>query len=184
MKKRKNGFSLIEVLVVISILAVFLMLSIPPLHSWLAQLEQELALERIKHAIEFAKNEAFRTHKTISLCPSADQKHCYTKDDWSLGFIIFENPERDTQPKPNSILKTVQGASLGKIFFDALGNELHIRPNGTTTNIGKFYFCAKNGSRDLHMRLLVLNWAARTYFSQEENSMRCNKHLPTNYKAI
>jgi type IV fimbrial biogenesis protein FimT len=181
LQNKQPGFSLIEMLIVMSILATLAVLSLMQLRTWLTQLEQDLALDRIKHAIEFAKNEAFRSGKTISLCPSADHKFCYIKDDWSTGFIIFENPDRDTQPKPNSILKIVQGAQYGKIFFDALGNELHIRPNGTTTNIGKFYYCAKNLAHSVDapftqsIRMLVINWVVRGYFIQEENSIRCRR---------
>ncbi len=164
--KPQQGYTFIEILLVISIMSVILLTSIPNLNTLLTRTEQEIALDRIKNAIELAKSEAFRKNKTISLCPTSNQNTCTYGDTWEVGFMMFENPERDTQPAAGAILQLFPGAKYGKIIYDAMGNQLNIHPDGTTTNIGNFVYCAKNKG-SIKPKGLVLNWVARLYPAEE-----------------
>lgn len=166
----QQGNTLLELLLVVTILCLSFFAAIPNLNKYLTSTEQEIALDRIKNAIEFAKNEAFRKNKTISLCPSHTQNSCTYGDGWDVGFILFENDNKNSQPTPESLLKVFEGTRYGKIVFDAMGNQLNIQANGTTTNIGNFVYCAKIKNL-IKPKGLVLNWVARIY-STEENPIK------------
>lgn len=163
---REQGNTLLETLLVISILSLLLLCSIPSLNQFLTRTEQEISLDRIKNAIEFAKNEAFRRNKTISLCPSHNKSSCTYGDNWAAGFILFENPNRNTQPANGTISQVFSGAQYGKIIYTAIGNQLNIHADGSTTNIGSFIYCPKDRNA-IKPKALVLNWVARVYKAEE-----------------
>lgn len=140
--------------------------AISPFSSFMAQQDQVIVLDRLKNAIEFARQQAFQRHTTITLCASTTQNSCSAQTEWSSGFIVFENPDREWQPVDKNILGYFPGTRHGKLYFTASGNQLHIQSNGQTTNIGSFIHCPKSAS--VKPKGWVVNWAARSY-STEEN---------------
>lgn len=164
-----SGYSLIEVCITLGILFSLLVFT-PCFKAILIHQEQTFILDKINYAITYARNEAFLRRKTISLCPSINRTSCSPTADWSTGFIIFENSDEARQPQAHSILETFEGAQHGYIYFSATGNQLHIHPNGTTTNIGTFLYSPKQSGL-LKPKGLVVNWAARTYILNESTEL-------------
>ena len=85
-----KGFSILELYTAISIISILVFMAIPEYGLWLMRAERDMTLERIQSAIEFAKQEANLREKTISICPSRNQKTCH-KGSWTQGFMVFEN---------------------------------------------------------------------------------------------
>jgi type IV fimbrial biogenesis protein FimT len=166
---KKLGYSLIEVCITLGIL-FSLLVFVPCFKAILIHQEQTLILDKINYAITYARSEAFLRRKTISLCPSINRTSCSLTADWSTGFIIFENPGSTKQPNVHSILEVFEGAQHGYVYFSATGNQLHIHPNGTTTNIGTFLYSPKQSSH-LKPKGLVVNWATRTYMLNESTEL-------------
>jgi type IV fimbrial biogenesis protein FimT len=160
-----QGHSLVELSIVLCII-MLLLITIPCFDALLIHQEQMLVLDRIQQAIAYAKNEAFSRRKIISLCPSLNKISCSLAPDWSTGFIVFENQEGKKQTETHFILEAFEGARHGHLYFSASGNQLHIHPNGTTTNIGTFIYSPKKRSF-IKPSGLVVNWAARTYILNE-----------------
>jgi Tfp pilus assembly protein FimT len=163
---KQQGNTLLETLLVVSIMSLLMLGAIPSIKKILIQTDQAIALDRIKNAIEFAKNEAFRRNKTITLCPSINQNSCGYGESWELGYLLFENPARNTQPTVGSIIQVFSGARYGKIIYNATGNQLYIHADGTTNNIGNFIYCPKD-KNIIKPKGLVLNWVARIYPAEE-----------------
>lgn len=167
------GFTLFETLIAVSLIMLLMMFGLPSLNQFLTVTDQQIALDRIKNAIEFAKFEANRQNKIISLCPSKNQKSCHCSEDWNVGFIVFENPMGEAQPQEGSLIQISPGAQYGRIVYTATGNQLNIYPDGKTTNIGSFIYCAKNknaghsNSNINNPKKLVINWVARVYETVE-----------------
>jgi len=159
---KDNGNSLLEISMALSMMALLMFAGFPTFKNILIQQERIVVLYRLKNAIEFSKNEAFMRGKIISLCASQDQVSCSMSEDWASGFIAFENPERKKQVGTHCpLLEIFPGAHYGRIYFSATGNQLHIHPNGTTTNIGTFIYTPKSDT--IKPAGLVVNWAVRTY---------------------
>lgn len=155
------GFSTIELLITFTILLIISLAAVPQFKLFLAQQDQLLLLDRLKNSIEFARQEAFHRRKTITLCGSTTQISCSAQAEWSSGFIIFENPNKEWQPEEKNILGYFPGTRYGKLYFTATGNQLHIQANGQTTNIGSFIHCSNQAS--IKPNGWVINWAARSY---------------------
>lgn len=84
------GFTLLELLVVMSIAAILAVVAIPSLSNMQnIGMTKGLARDMVS-AINFARGEALTRSKYVAMCPSADGATCDTTGaDWSNGWIIF-----------------------------------------------------------------------------------------------
>jgi len=165
---RNRGFSLLEVCIVIFILGSILALGLPQLDRFLMHEERELVLDRIKTAIDYAKQEAFARGATIVLCSTSNQITCTSQTNWSSGFMILEKNKEESSPLQAKILQVFQGTKYGRIHFNAFGShDLIIQSDGSTNN-GTFSYCPKN--RDASEgAALVINKAGRVYRPIKKN---------------
>lgn len=112
------GISLIELVIVISLLAWLMSAGYHAFQGYRMRQERTLCLSALKDALAFARSEAFFRNTTISLCGSHSQQKCHMLKDWSNGFIIFENPSREDAPETHQILRVVPGIRYGTLEFN------------------------------------------------------------------
>jgi len=133
-----RGFTLIELIVVIAMLAILVSLAAPSFstmvkNSRVSNLGNEFLL-----GLGFARSEAIGRNKCVTMCVAADinaaSPKCATAGvEWNPGWIIFSNPQCDsdlTQPTAE-LLKAYVGNSAGptlngtgtprKFMFDSRG---------------------------------------------------------------
>lgn len=76
---KQNGFSLIEAMIVLIIMASLLALSIGPLRQISQRGKATLAATQFIHVAELAQREATARHQTIVVCATDDNKTCNKK---------------------------------------------------------------------------------------------------------
>ncbi len=162
LKTLPDGFSMLELHTVIFILGILGIMFFPHFKQFLMREERTDILERLKTAIEYAKQEAHLKNKTITLCAINPIYQQCRLGDWSNGFIIFEQDYQNKDQKPKHILQILPGVQYGKLHFEQFGQYLNIEANGTTTNVGTFIYCPNNKDRR-EAAALVINKASRTY---------------------
>ena len=94
-----NGFSLLELLVTVLLASIILSLGVPSLAATLAKSRQTAEINALFHALYLARKESLRRKQVVSLCPSTDGGTCRPGKDWSTGWIMFENADRDEPPE-------------------------------------------------------------------------------------
>lgn len=147
-----KAFSILESYTVLCIVAILMLIAIPEYNQILMREERELTLERLETAIEFAKQEAYRREKTVSLCASLNQKTCH-KGSWTRGFMVVAETD---------ILQIYPKLQYGTLHFDQFGQYLNFKPNGSSINNGTFTYCPKNLD-EKEANALIMNKAGRTY---------------------
>lgn len=99
MPKRILGFSLYELLVTIAIASTVIAVGVPSFGGLIARNRQSVEINALFHAAHLARKESIMRRKVVSLCPSSDGERCVPGRDWSAGWIMFENADRDEPPQ-------------------------------------------------------------------------------------
>lgn len=98
MQRRSDGFTLYELLLTGLLIAVLTSIATPLFGKTLARQKQRVEVDALFHAIHVARKESIMRRKVVSLCPSFDGVRCASSFDWSHGWLMFENKDRDSPP--------------------------------------------------------------------------------------
>ena len=99
MRTRDRGYSLFELMMTIGIAALIFSLGLPSFAGLAARQKQRVEIDALFHAIHLARKESIVRRRVVSLCPSFDAMTCTPGRDWSGGFLMFENTDRDEPPQ-------------------------------------------------------------------------------------
>ena len=94
-----QGYSLLELLMTITLAAVILTLGLPSFANLAARQKQSVEINALFHAIHLARKESIMRKKVVSICPTFDGQSCTPGRDWSGGFLMFQNTDRDEPPQ-------------------------------------------------------------------------------------
>ncbi len=96
--KRIAGFTLYELVITVMLLAVLASLAFPGFSALLARQKQRVEINTLFGAIHLARKESILKRRVVSICPTADFLQCGARSDWSHGWLMFENVDRDSPP--------------------------------------------------------------------------------------
>jgi len=99
MKRKKRGYTLYELLMTLALVGIVLATGLPAFSGTLARQRQAVEINALFHSIHLARKESIMRRKVVSLCPSPDGLTCSPGRDWSSGWILFENADRDSPPQ-------------------------------------------------------------------------------------
>jgi type IV fimbrial biogenesis protein FimT len=96
---KNQGFTFYELLTTILLVALLSSVAVPSFASILARQRQSVEIDALFHAFHLARKESIMRRKVVSLCPSLDLQSCSPSRDWSSGWLMFENKDRDSPPR-------------------------------------------------------------------------------------
>ncbi len=102
MHSRNRGFTLYELVVTMGLVAILFALGVPSFAATIARQRQHVEIDALFHAVHLARKESIMRRKVVSLCPSLDGNTCSPSRDWSQGWLMFENKDRDSPPSVDS----------------------------------------------------------------------------------
>ncbi|KHF77589.1 Type IV fimbrial biogenesis protein FimT [Acinetobacter sp. neg1] len=155
---RPHGFTLGELLIVISILAILSYIALPYFRDLMVSGEANHLKRNLTIHIQKAKTDAQLYHKNVMLCPSNDLIDC--GKDWNKGFIGFIDTNKNRKRDHNEPLLFAVSLNLkyGHLHYSAFGatpyaiifqgeNGLPFAANGT------FTYCSTSPDYHSKMRL-------------------------------
>ncbi len=166
MKCRKSGYSLYELIVTLSVAAVVLGLGVPAFSELLARHRQIVEVNALLHALYAARKQSLASRRVVSLCPSPDGRQCRPGRDWSAGWIVFINSDRDSPPRVDAGEEILSHHSVDPAIR-LTANRLGFTSRGTwlrTTN-GTFVACDRAGR--VPPRALVVSFTGRPRAASE-----------------
>ncbi|MBS0287752.1 MAG: GspH/FimT family pseudopilin [Proteobacteria bacterium] len=92
MKRSKHGFTLIELMVTISILAIVMLLAIPDFTSTIKRNTISNMSNDLITSLNYARSEAIKRGVSVSVCATQDANYGACGSSWNLGWLIFVNP--------------------------------------------------------------------------------------------
>jgi type IV fimbrial biogenesis protein FimT len=98
MRRRSHGFTLYELAITLLLIAIVAGLGLPQLSRTIARNRQGTEINALFHAIHLARKESIMRRQVVSICPSFDGSSCSAGRDWSAGWIMFNNRDKDEPP--------------------------------------------------------------------------------------
>jgi type IV fimbrial biogenesis protein FimT len=145
---KMEGFSLIELIVVIAIVAILATFSMPFTGKVIGQYRSKSEQRTLLNLIIFARETAMADGQTVTLCPSSDKIHC--SQDWNLPLIVFfDTNASGIAEDADKLLRVTEPVSYGTLTFAVfpIGNFLQFTEDGFSLNQnGTFQYCAKDQS--------------------------------------
>ncbi len=157
---RSHGFTLYELLITIILVALVSSLAIPSFAGSIARQRQRVEIDALFHAIHLARKESIMRRKVVSLCPSLDGRQCSQSRDWSAGWLMFENKDRDSPPRidPNEPVLIVHRADK-EVRISANRKGFTLRATFQRATNGTFIFC--DPAKRISPRALVVSYTGR-----------------------
>lgn len=95
MRRKREGFTLIELTVVMALAALLASIGVPVMHSLTTYGRRANELNRLRADLLYARSEAIARGMTVTLCTSPDGTVCNTHHPWDDGWIIFVDTDSD-----------------------------------------------------------------------------------------
>ena len=105
-----TGFTLLELLVTLTIAALLLTAGVPSLQQFTQRQHMKAAVGSLHNDLLLARSEAVVRNLEVVACPGAPRDGCTDLSDWSRGWIVFgdENGDRRRQGS-ETVLRHGQG---------------------------------------------------------------------------
>ncbi|TWI00209.1 type IV fimbrial biogenesis protein FimT [Luteimonas cucumeris] len=165
MKRRNRGFSLIEALTVLAVVAVLATIGLPALTGILQRTHTATASHLLTSTLSSARSTAVMRRQPVTVCPSRDQQSCRYDGVWEDGWILFVDAKRTGQPGSTAdILRVVQPLGGNLILRASAGRErARFQPDGRSTGSTlTLSLCSAEGDNTL-AQVVLNNWGrART----------------------
>jgi type IV fimbrial biogenesis protein FimT len=102
MLKTQKAFTLIELMVTLSVFGVLAFLALPSFQKQIANNQSLLLSDEMTAALNFARTEAIKRGKFVTLCPAnADGTNCGT--DWLNGWLVVVDTAASETTKPPTV---------------------------------------------------------------------------------
>ena len=157
--KKRNGFTLIELIVTMAIAAIVLSIAVPSYQASVQNNRKTTSINALATALQLARSTAITRRVTVTICKSNDTANASPtcrngggSGDWSQGWMVFTNPDNDTVLDPGETLLRVQGALDGNASFignNNVVNQISFQSSGLARGSnGTITHCDARGAAD------------------------------------
>jgi len=89
------GITLVETLVVVSILGILAAIAVPSFQSTIESNRRQAFANQLFEDLAFARSEAIKRGVRVVVCPSTDGTRCTAGIDWQVGWMVFVDLDSD-----------------------------------------------------------------------------------------
>ncbi|MBD3657663.1 MULTISPECIES: GspH/FimT family pseudopilin [Marinobacter] len=137
-----SGFTLVELLIVLAIVAIVASQVVPAMGGVIANSRKHSAISDLITLINLARNSAVQEQGAVTLCPLDATNSCIA--DWSHPIAVFRDPARTkTLSDPSQLIRLSSGLAGGRLIVKS-GNRpyFRFRPTGMALEaIGNLVWC-------------------------------------------
>jgi type IV fimbrial biogenesis protein FimT len=157
---RQRGFTLLELMVTVTVLGVLLGLAVP---SFTAAMRNNRIVSQNNEfigALNYARSEAIRRSSTVSVCSSTNGTSCSTTSSWGTGWISFVDEDADGTLNGSEVVMQVSPPVIAGFTLNGDTGLTDVRFGGngillTTSPTGNFLL-QKTGCTGLNARQISI----------------------------
>jgi len=156
-----SGFSLVEMMVAVAIIAILATVAIPASQNMIIQSRLSSQTNDLVGAIQAARGEAIKRNQQIRFCrtASADGTDCAGAGRWEFWIVVNTANTVLRRGSINSELRLTSTLNLGRLTFIPSGT------NSVTTGNDSLTLCSPTGSGNT-ARLITVGLGGRTSISK------------------
>lgn len=163
MTTKQTGFTLIELMVTIAVLAILLSIAIPSFQNMVLNNRIAAQANQVITALNYARSEAVKRAAPATVCSTNGGAACAGSKDWSTGWLVFADADGDGTVDAGETVLRVWPALGGSNTLNA-GTNLRITftATGVATSFNDiFRLCDKRGKDEA--RAVAINVMGRSY---------------------
>lgn len=157
---KQSGFTLVELMVTLTVAAILLVIAVPSFVSSMKDNRRTTYINELVSSLNLARSEATKSRSEIAFCPSANGEDC-AGDNYDNGWIVFRNTDGDDPPVRDTdeeIIRTHAGLQQDGTSLRASGGidtGINFQPAGRPLTFGDITYCDDRGAN--HARVVVIN---------------------------
>jgi type IV fimbrial biogenesis protein FimT len=167
--RRWQGYTLIELVLGLAVVATTLAWGVPSFGTLLRDAARTREVNQFVHAVYVARSEAIKRNGVVSLCPSRNGATCTPGAQWTTGWLLFVNLDRDSPAARDAgepLLRVYERWDAGHIRSNR--STLSFRPFGQMGVTATVTFCDDRGSRAA--RAVIISQTGRPRISSRSAS--------------
>lgn len=95
MNKKSQGFTLLEIMIALVIIAILATIALPSFNNTIVKNKMDTKASDLLRDFNLARSEAIKRGVSVTICPSDDGTQCSGGTDYSKGWIIFTDLNED-----------------------------------------------------------------------------------------
>ena len=166
-----HGFSLYELVLTLGLFAVVTTLAVPSFGAIVANHRLRVETDKLFHAVHHARKESVVRRRVVTICPTVDGRHCGGIADWSAGWMMFVNIDRDwpaTRDENEPVIKWLQVHPRTRVAANR--RSFSLRSVDLRATNGTLVFCDRADRG--RPRALVVSYTGRPRIAYEDTRGR------------
>lgn len=161
--RKSCGFTLIEMMIVIALIAVIASYGIPQFNGMMQNGRISTQVNQLQGLMQLARSEAVTNRVRSGVCGSTDQATCNT-DDWELGAILFRDVAGDGIKDASDPVLRVMPAASNDNTIRGVNGVISFMADGTLATTAMLAICDTRGAAS--SRQVRLNTAGQSRISK------------------